>query len=69
MDIVGNSSYSDTNVKSKKKKKETIHWTLPFYPANSLRMIITVYIFEAEILYDHAEGNNLFLSTDSPPSY
>lgn len=55
--------------KQKKKKKETIHWTLPFYPANSLRMIITVYIFEAEILYDHAEGNNLFLSTDSPPSY
>lgn len=54
--------------KQKKKKKKPFIGLYPFIQL-TVCVWLSPYIFEAEILYDHAEGNNLFLSTDSPPSY
>lgn len=68
VDIVGNSSYSDTNVKSKKKKKRPF---IGLYPFIQLTVCVWlspyIHIWSRNPLWSCR--NNLFLPTDSPPSY
>lgn len=56
--------------KCKKQKKKKKRPFIGLYPFIQLTVCVWLSLYTYLIMiYDHAEGNNLFLSTDSPPSY